>query len=122
MSKTNKYAEEIHKCAAERNKAMTWEQKLAAMQAICDVSLRMRKPGDWYVATSGRDVGGNGMLTGEYGNGETPVAAIEDDWDKLTNLPDGLYIILEAYGNRRAVRWNDYMWADVKEELPAVAR
>ncbi len=41
-----------------------WEQKFAALQAISsDISLRMRRPGNWYVSMRGVEVGGNGLLT-----------------------------------------------------------
>jgi hypothetical protein len=49
---------------------MTWEQKLLAMQALTEVSLKMRKPGDWYVDARGRRVKAGVMSHGIYGNGK----------------------------------------------------
>lgn len=92
---------------------MTWEQKLAALQSLTDTSLRMRKPGDWYVSAVGRGIGGDGFLTGTYGNGKTPQEAVDDDWNQLTQfLPSDRYILVERAGKRRQVRWTGYMWED----------
>jgi hypothetical protein len=95
---------------------MTWEEKLSALQVLCDTSLRMRKPGDWYVSATGREIGGDdtGMLTGLYGNGPTPQAAVEDDWKQMTELPVRRYIVIGAMGpNRKHFRWAGYMWREV---------
>jgi hypothetical protein len=91
---------------------MTWEQKLAALQVLCETSLKMRKPGDWYVSASGREIGGDGMLIGEYGNGKTPEEAVEDDWRKIAEfLPSDRYVVTGAMrGSRKQVRWNGFMW------------
>lgn len=93
---------------------MNWEQKLAAIQALGDTSLRMRKPGDWYVSSTRMEIGGDGMLSGEYGNGRTPEEAVEEHWRIYTNLPPGKFIVIGAYTDkRRQVRWNGYMWEDI---------
>jgi len=99
---------------------MTWQQKLAALQCLGDCSLKMREPGDWYVSQSRVEVGGDGMLAGSYGNGETPVVAVTDHWRVLVDeLPVGKHLVLGASSDdRRAVRWNGYMWADVQEATP----
>lgn len=94
---------------------MTWEQKLAALQVLCDTSLRMRKPGDWYVSARGRNVGGDGLLRGAYGNGPTPEAAVTDDWRQLAEmLPSDRFIVVDGLtSGRRQVRWNGFMWDEV---------
>jgi hypothetical protein len=101
---------------------MTWEQKLEATQALVgcyDVSLRMRKPGDWYVEVTGRYLGGDGLLRGMSGNGTTPEEAVNDDWVKFTAIRDDQYIVLnQGKTTRRHVRWNGYMW----QELPVEAQ
>lgn len=92
---------------------MTWEQKFEAMQSLAEASLCMRKPGDWYVKQN-IEVGGNGMLIGEYGNGITPELAVEDHWNRLTAVKAPMYLTIRAYGtDRRQYRWNGYRWADV---------
>lgn len=95
---------------------MTWEEKLQALQALgCDTSLKMRAPGNWYVAAVGRAIAGDGFLTGSYGNGRTPQEAVEDDWNEIVvNLPINRYINVSSYsaGKEKNVRWNGFMWAD----------
>lgn len=86
---------------------MNWEQKLAALQALGDTSLRMREPGNWYVNGAG-EIAQDRMLVGEYGNGATPEAAVNDHWQKFT----GTGQIVRLSGDRR-VTWRGFMWADV---------
>jgi hypothetical protein len=90
----------------------TWEEKLAAFQALGDCSLKMRSPGDWYV--SGHlewMTPGSGMLEGKYGNGKTPEEVVLDHWEQLTD-PKG-YLVIDAMSkDRRHVKWNGYMWED----------
>ena len=52
------------------------------------------------------------------GNGNTIEEAIEDHWKQLTNIKEHEYIVVKAYSpsERKAVRWNKYIWAPVKEE------
>ena len=96
---------------------MNYEEKLEALNALAECSLKMRKPGDWYVSQS-VEVKNGGMLEGRYGNGETPELAIHNHWSELTELlKAGEYLVIKAYGdNRKAVKWNGFMWQDVKED------
>lgn len=93
---------------------MTWEQKLEALQDIAECSLVMRKPGDWYVSQS-VEIGGNGMLSGVYGNGDSPEVAVFDHWYRLTeNLKPYEYLVVNAYGDdRKQYRWTGYRWSSV---------
>lgn len=93
---------------------MTWEEMFAAIAALGgDPSLRMRKPGDWYVLQGRVEVKHRSTLESRYGNGTTPAAAVVDHWQKLTTLAPGEVIVVNAFtDDRRAVRWNGYMWAD----------
>ena len=92
---------------------MTWEQKFEAMRSLVghfSICIRMRKPGDWYVNATGRNIAGQGFTRGTCGDGVTPQEAIEDDWRQYVDaLPEGQYI---AVGDRK-VRWNGFMWKDV---------
>lgn len=91
---------------------MNWEQKLEALQVIADSSLRMRKPGDWYVDAYRREIGGDGMLVHSYGNGNTPQEAVEDDWRKMVEqLPANKYI---QAADRKRYRWAGFMWKEVR--------
>lgn len=95
---------------------MNWEEKLQALQALGETRLAMRKPGNWYVDQRGVEVGGDGMLAVLYGDGATPIDAVNDHWEQyVNNLPVDKYIVIGAYTEkRRHVRWNGFMW----EELP----
>jgi len=93
---------------------MNWEQKLMAIQALGDTFLKMREPGNWYVHTTGLEVGGDGMLRGVGGDGSSPERAVEDRWEKILAIGPPLYLVINAYrDNRRQVRWNGYMWLDI---------
>lgn len=96
---------------------MTWEQKLAACQALSACSLKMREPGDWYVSQD-VEIKDKSILKGEYGNGTTPEEAVEDHWTRLTQLAAHEYLVTRAGGGelRKAVRWNGFMWDQVIEE------
>ncbi len=93
---------------------MDWQQKLAAFQALGDTCLRMRKPSDWYVEAVSVMVKAKPddcYVTGIYGNGTTPQAAVEDHWRVLVEeLPESAHLSVRS-GERR-VRWNGFMWAD----------
>ena len=96
---------------------MTWEQKLEACNALCECSLIMRKPGDWYVH-HGIEISQSGLLLGAYGNGTTPEEAVMNHWDEITKLKPGEHLVIHAMGpNRQAVKWNGYMWQSVTEKL-----
>ncbi len=93
---------------------MTWEQKFAALKTLAPAWLEMRKPGDWYVNARGRYIGGDGLLTGSYGNGRSPQAAVEDDWRQLVDmLPSDRFIVVTNGGARRHFRWSGFMWTEV---------
>lgn len=91
---------------------MTWEQKIQALQAISEVSLHMRHPGNWSVGLYGVSIGGDGFLT-SIGpvSGKTPEDAVEQFWTAATILKKPhLYLSKGA----RKFRWNSFMWADVE--------
>ncbi len=94
---------------------VTYEEKFAAINSLSRASLLMRRPGDWYVSQN-VEIKDGSFLRGSYGNGITPVTAIEDHWHVLTSLKPAQYLVLNAYGpDRRAVRWNGFMWAPCSE-------
>lgn len=98
---------------------LSWEQKLAACAALAEVSLKMRKPGDWYVCQS-VNIKRKHTLSGNYGNGTSPEDAIADHWKVLTELlkPDECIVIGIGAG-RKGYRWNGFMWREVEEEKAA---
>ncbi|MDH5738698.1 MAG: hypothetical protein OEY77_00065 [Nitrospira sp.] len=95
---------------------MTWEQQLAACQSLCEHSLRMRKPGDWYVSASSLTVKSGDFQKGRYGNGETPEMAVADHWNKITKLKDKEYVFVYRGKGHDAYKWNGYMWKQIPEE------
>ncbi len=93
---------------------LSWEEKLAAFQALSEHSLRMRAPGNWYVSADImlKEARDSGVVVGTYGNGVTPANAVHDHWNKyVAEIPDDGYVWVPR-GERR-VRWNGFMWADV---------
>jgi hypothetical protein len=92
---------------------MTWEQKFDALLALGESSLRMRAPGNWYVH-SRRSLGDGLFERGVCGNGATPQAAVEDDWEIFTKIKPNEYVIVDSSESRTRHRWNGWMWAEVK--------
>jgi hypothetical protein len=97
---------------------MTFEQKIMACQAIGSFSLRMRRPGDWYVDHSCVEKTNGSILDGGcVTEASTPEAAVEQHWAWLTNLKPNQTIVVNANAwrdNRRELRWNGFIWEDAK--------
>lgn len=94
---------------------MTYEQKFAALGAISfNPALHMRKPGDWYVSLSGVERKEGGCLSSGCVSEATPEMAVESKWAWAIN-PNHYLVINAMRDNRRAVRWNGFMWEDVDE-------
>ncbi len=87
-----------------------------ALKALTPTHLEMRAPGNWYVRAYARDKAEGGMLIGIYGNGETPQAAIDDDWNQVSAADE---IVISGGGKQRRVRWTGYMWTDIEQGAPA---
>jgi hypothetical protein len=102
----------------ENGAIMNWEQKCMAIQALTGFfgfALSIRKEGDWYVSYSGLERCEGSCLSSGCCNGKTPQEAVEACWKWATN--PHYYMVVHAYDpNRRAVRWNGFMWEDVDEE------
>lgn len=90
--------------------ALTWEQKLEALNSLGEAHLVMRAPGDWYLLQS-KGIGGIGVIRGSFGFGKTPQEAVENDWlIYVEGLPSDRYIVCK-HGEK--VRWNGFMWKPV---------
>lgn len=103
---------EAQRAAASREAALstaTWEQRLAALQALTECSLRMREPGNWYVETS-LEIGDGSILSSAYGNGKTPQEAVEKTWTNVTRLRDDQYLALRREGDRLNAVWDGDAW------------
>ena len=92
---------------------MTWEEKFEACQILGEISLHMRKPGDWYVNHLGVSRHEGSILSGGCVlNASCPEVAVNKHWDWLTDPK--YYIVTKSYdGGRAAFRWNRYMWKKV---------
>lgn len=96
---------------------MDWQYKAAALEALAEISIKFRKPGDWYVSQDNVEIKDSRCLVGTFGNGATPQAAIEDHWKQLVYDIGAKYLVINpALTKRRAVRWNGFMWMDVPEQ------
>lgn len=92
---------------------MTWEEKLAACQVLGECSLKMRKPGDWYVSHRAVEVKDRAVREGGcVSNAKTPEEAVEQHWKWLTEYATGdKYVMTDAYGTgRQGYQWRGYMW------------
>jgi len=94
---------------------MDWQQKFEACQALGDISLRMRKVGDWYVNHQNIERRESSCLSGGCVIGaKTPEEAVEKHW--LWLICPSYYIVKNAFTDRRAFRWNGFMWTEIEEE------
>jgi hypothetical protein len=91
---------------------MNWEEKLQAIQALGEnACLKMRKPGNWYVANTGIEIAANGLLISPTESETTPESAVKALWFQLTEeLEPGRYLVANS---GKAYRWNGFMWAGV---------
>ena len=95
---------------------MDWKQKLHALSSIADVKLIPRNADDWYVSQCIEITSdGSSMLLGSYGNGATPIGAIEDHWKVLVeDLEANQYLVFNAMRDRRKhFKWNNFMWREL---------
>lgn len=92
---------------------MTWEEKLAAVNALERCGLHMRRPGEWYADGPDMSKPNYGFLRGSVGNGGSPEEAVNDLWSAVTE--PGWYVVLHPMdpNRRREVSWNGHMWKDV---------
>jgi len=104
---------------AENTGTMNMQDKAQALNALAEISIRVRPDRSWYVFQL-TEIKNGSILEGRYGNGNTPDEAIEAHWENLTNLAPREYIVINASKEtRRAVRWNGFMWETVTERLKA---
>lgn len=90
---------------------MNWEQKFDALNALCEHTLCMRKPGDWYVSSNLTTREG-GVNIGTYGNGSSPDEAVNNHWDIYTNIILGEQYI--SVGDGTHAYWNGFMWKQAR--------
>lgn len=96
---------------------MEWSDKFMAMKALAgnNTAIHARSESDWYVVVPSVEIGGNGILESPAVSGRTPQEAIELEWESLTKIKAGRFLVVNAMkSTRRHVRWNGYMWEDVQ--------
>jgi hypothetical protein len=112
---------------------MDWQRKAAALNALAEIKISIRTPGDWYVLQS-VNIREKNVMVGVCGNGKTPEEAIEDHWRQavddiiedhwrqaVDDIGDHYLVAREGGHPRRAVRWNGFMWEDVPEPTKSAA-
>jgi hypothetical protein len=93
---------------------MDWKQKFTALDALAPASLKLDVNKNWFVSHTGVERKEGGCLaTGGGGHADTVDKAVENYWNWL--VCESYYVVVNAYGQRRAVRWNGFMWEDVYE-------
>jgi hypothetical protein len=99
------------------------DKKSEALAALAPFSIcyrerkfRIGSPDPWYIHQPGIEVKCRSILRSPCGNGASPLGAVSEYWDEITNLKPGEYVVIGAMAEiRRAVEWNGFMWADVRE-------
>jgi hypothetical protein len=91
---------------------MGWELKLHALNSICRVKLTMSQPGEWSAYPGDVEIHERGLLKEFVGTGPSVVEAVESLWRLATDLELGSFLVVNAYGARRQLVWNGFMWAD----------
>ena len=96
---------------------LNWVQKWSAIKALCpNAALTSRDDGSWYVINHRVERREGGCLSGGHQSGEEPIEAIRELWEWMSE--PGYYLVLNALGSdRKAVRWNGFMWVDVDESV-----
>lgn len=104
---------------------MDWQQKAEALAGLCELRIKYRErewrigsAEPWYIEQSIYVTeAGASTMGGKFGNGLTPVSAIEDHWKVLVEElgPREYLIVGSSTTGRRAVKWNGFMWADYPE-------
>jgi hypothetical protein len=94
-----------------------WVEKFKAIRALSplDTGLFMRNDGSWYFLQHGVERKEGGCSSSGYEAGSCPEQATHQRWAWLTN-PKYYLVLNSSRENRRAVRWNSFMWEDVVEE------
>lgn len=97
---------------------LNWIQKALAMQSLVgwyNFAFKLRPDGSWYIQHTGLHRRENHALSGGCQSADSPEEAMNDCWVWAT-CPR-YYLVLAGGGtDRRAVKWNGFMWEDVSEE------
>lgn len=97
---------------------MTWEQKARAINSLGGggIQLSIAKTGQWMARVPHVEIGHDGILSSASGFADNLGDAVESLWGKLTELPAGHKVVVDAYGTqdgRRELLWDGTNWAEV---------
>jgi len=96
---------------------MNWEDKAERLQELGILNIHMRYKGNWFCSISNVDIADGTFLIGKFGNGDSPISAIEDYWKVLTQLESGQYIVINALKRGRTVAcWDGMGWIYGKDQ------
>jgi len=79
---------------------MNWEQKLAKLQELKSDLLRMVEPGHWVCNIPG-EIGGDGVLRSDFGQGSKPSDAVNAAYNIVQNIPNKKYITTTGWQKPR---------------------
>lgn len=85
---------------------LTPNQKWQVICSLVAASIKMDLNGVWYVEQSGVWIRDRAIQRGIAGRGNTPYEAIDDHFQMLTDVPDGMHV---EYNKSHYV-WNGFMW------------
>lgn len=97
---------------------LTANQQFKALKALADDAyLSMDLDGSWFVNLPHVEIKHGSILSGFGEHKETPEGAIASCFAELTRLPIDQYVVIDSMSkDRKAFRWNDFMWEQVKED------
>lgn len=104
---------------------MDFQQKARALAAlspdIAGFSIHIRDAGDWYATCKGVEIANGRFLSRPTSSGANPEEAVNDLWKQFTDIGAD-WLVINAMGpDRRAVRWNGFMWEPFKEPSRDIA-
>lgn len=99
---------------------MNWFKKYQALKSLDPIGLEVvtvidDKDGTvHYRARLGyTEIGGNGVLIGIWEMGKTIQAAVNELWNRVSEIQEPLYLVTRQDGVRRHFRWNKVMWQEI---------
>jgi hypothetical protein len=101
---------------------MDTKKRALALNALSPIELRLDINGNWFVRWVGVEIKKGPCLGGAGERGATPDEAIDRTWASVEDMSKdrSRYLVVGAYTDqRKAVRWNGFMWEIIIEEKAA---
>lgn len=94
---------------------LSTEQKLMAMKALTSVVVSWSEGIQQFVVSPDVEICDGHVLKGVAGYGELRVDAVDDAWEKLTNIKPTETLVIDGWKpSRREYFWNGFMWKEFK--------